>query len=237
MAVVAVSILLYCNALAMGAPLLFSYDADERDALYSLKAVFGNEFIDGNWTGNHCNGNGPSGWLGLRCSNGGVTEVVLENMGLKGPIMPVAFVAFGELLVMNFAANQKLSSLDLSWNGLHGPVSYSLASLEKLSFLKLDHNELTGEIPAFGRTSLVTLDVSHNNLSGEVPSTRVLQSFPPNSFTNNPEPCGLPTSSICSIVGHEDEPKLGDHYQAHLADAEAPSGSTQEESSGKGSNK
>ncbi|KAI4318700.1 hypothetical protein MLD38_032375 [Melastoma candidum] len=249
MAVVAVSVLLFCVGLAMGAPLPFGYDAEERDALYGLKAVFENKFIDGNWTGDHCNGNDPSGWFGLRCSDGRVTEVVLENMGLKGVIKPDAFVAFGELQVlslhnnslsgtmMNFAANQKLSRLDLSWNGFHGPVSKSLASLEKLSSLKVDHNELTREIPAFDQTSLVTLDVSNNNLSGEIPSTRVLQSLPPGSFANNSGLCGPPTSRVCGNFGHEDEPNPGDHHQAHLADTEAPSGSTQEKSNGKGSNK
>lgn len=51
---------------------------------YSLNVAIGDTFMDRNWTGDHCQGHDLSGWFGLKCSNDRVTEIVLENMGLKG---------------------------------------------------------------------------------------------------------------------------------------------------------
>lgn len=70
-----------------------------------LEVTFGDKFIGRNWTGDHCQGDDLSGWFGLKCSNGRVTEIVQENMGLKGMIESDGFIVSGELLMLSLRNN------------------------------------------------------------------------------------------------------------------------------------
>lgn len=186
------------------------YDGRERDALYALKATFNHPFLNKNWSGLQCYSNEPPYWYGIQCVNGRVTGILLENMGLAGTIKFDAFIFLPELTtlslrnnsltgtLMNFDANQQLKSVDLSDNVFHGPISQSLANLDQLSSLQLQGNSLTGQIPEFNQPTLVVFNVSENNLSGLIPQTQALQSIGPDSFSGNPELCGLPTSNSCT---------------------------------------
>ncbi|KAI6678576.1 hypothetical protein NL676_039372 [Syzygium grande] len=172
------------------------YDGDERDALYALRATFNNPFLNNNWTGIHCSMDDPR-WYGIRCSKGHVTGIVLEGMGLKGLINFNALIHFSELSIlsfknnallgeiMNFSGNPKLARIDLSGNKFHGPISKSLLSLALLASLQLQNNNLTGEIPEFNQSTLISFNVSNNDLSGPIPSTPLLQSFSLNSYLGN----------------------------------------------------
>ncbi|OWM87750.1 probable inactive receptor kinase At1g48480 [Punica granatum] len=187
------------------------YDRQERDALYALKANFNHPFLNKNWTGLQCYMNEPPYWYGIQCINGRVTGILLENMDLTGTIKFDTFIFLPELValsfrnnsltgtLMNFAANQQLTSVDLSGNKFHGPISQSLASLDLLISLQLQGNNLTGQIPEFDQPTLILFNVSNNNLSGLIPSTRTLQSFGPDSFLDNPKLCGPPTLNSCNL--------------------------------------
>ncbi|KAM2264017.1 hypothetical protein ACFXTI_040231 [Malus domestica] len=64
----------------------------------------------------------------------------------------------------------KLSSLDLSWNQLNGPIPF-LGNLTHLTVLNLSFNQLIGPIPCLGNlTHLTKFSLSRNQLTGPIPS-------------------------------------------------------------------
>ena len=68
-------------------------------------------------------------------------------------------------------ASGRVTKLDLTENGLTGPVPAQLGSLTSLEMLRLSENQLTGTIPAeLGRLSNLThLSLRENELTGPVP--------------------------------------------------------------------
>ena len=66
----------------------------------------------------------------------------------------------------------RVTSLDLSNNGLEGPIPPALGDLSKLKELDLSGNTLTGSIPSElgGLFDLVTLALGGNELTGKLPS-------------------------------------------------------------------
>ncbi len=66
----------------------------------------------------------------------------------------------------------RVYDLDVSWNGLNGPIPSELGNLTFLSSLRLYGNQLSGEIPSeMGDLSnLRYLELNHNQLSGQIPS-------------------------------------------------------------------
>ncbi|KAI6678572.1 hypothetical protein NL676_039368 [Syzygium grande] len=185
------------------------YDRDERDALYALRAAFNNPFLNKNWTNIHCYMDELPRWYGIQCNNGRVTGLVLEGMELKGMISFDALIHFSELSIlsfknnalqgriMNFSRNQKLARIDLSGNKFHGPISESLLSLALLASLQLQNNNLTGEIPEFKQSTLISFNVSNNNVSGSIPLKQTFQLFGRESYLGNPGLCGPPTRKSC----------------------------------------
>ena len=69
-------------------------------------------------------------------------------------------------------ADGRVSQLDLSWNGLTGPIPVELGGLVNLQRLELFSNDLTGPIPAElgSLVNLETLDFSGNHLTGSIPA-------------------------------------------------------------------
>lgn len=186
------------------------FHGDERDALLALAAGFNNSFLHHNWTGIMCYDNDPPYWFGIECSNGRVTGVRLENLGLTGEIKVDALVNLTELTIislkdnsisgqlMDFSNNQKFTDIDLSGNRFEGAIPLSFLKLNSLASLQLQVNNLSGSIPRFNQTSLKVFNVSYNNLSGPIPNAKVLQSFNWSSYVGNPELCGPPSSSDCN---------------------------------------
>ncbi|CAK7357020.1 unnamed protein product [Dovyalis caffra] len=189
------------------------YPRQERCALYALKASFNNSFLNDNWTGPQCSTDNSSGWHGIRCVSGLVSEISLESIGLNATLIDTdAFLFLTELTVlsfknnsisgnvMNFSSNIKMKRLDLSGNKLYGSIPRSLLSLTLLESLLLQDNYLKGSIPEFNQSSLTVFNVSNNDLNGSIPTTQTLQSFGPDSYSSNRRLFGPPTLNTCNSI-------------------------------------
>ncbi|KAE8721796.1 Cationic peroxidase 2 precursor [Hibiscus syriacus] len=201
---------------------------EERDALYALKHTFNDPFINDNWKGLQCYDN-TSFWDGVRCVNGRVTAIILENRGLSGAVSGDAFVLLSELItlsfknnslsgnIMDFSSNPKLKDIDLSNNMFDGRIPRSLLGLEFLQSLQLQDNRLTGRIPEFNQKSLTVFNVSNNNIIGPIPGTVTLKSFSPASYASNgPNVCDSLNSSTCYSSENETAPS-GDSKKKSVA--------------------
>ncbi|XP_015696276.1 senescence-induced receptor-like serine/threonine-protein kinase [Oryza brachyantha] len=87
-----------------------------------------------------------------------------------------------------------ITSVNLSFSGLHGHISSSFANLNALQYLNLSYNFLTGSIPeALSQlSSLILLDLTGNQLSGSIPSEllkRVHDKSLDLRYDNNPDLC------------------------------------------------
>lgn len=110
-------------------------ECDPRvNSLLSIVKSFGypTKFAE-NWKGND-----PClSWVGITCSDGNITIVNFEKMGLTGMIPP------------EFAALKSLQRLVLADNNLTGTVPEELTTLPALTMLDVSHNQLHGKLPAF----------------------------------------------------------------------------------------
>ncbi|KAI0502570.1 hypothetical protein KFK09_017524 [Dendrobium nobile] len=107
-------------------------------------------------------------WLGLSCSSGRVTRLVLENLSLSA----TSHSFFPSLLLLD-----QLRVLSLKSNSFYGPLPPDLSKLRAVKLLFLSHNSFSGPIPPSlsSLSRLYRLDLSFNNLSGPIPNS--LNSF------------------------------------------------------------
>ena len=104
-------------------------------------------------------------WDGLRVNttSGRVTELVLPNNNLTGPLPPA------------LSSLTALEKLGLSNNNLTGPLPPALNSLTALEELEFGNNHLSGPIPDLsGLTKLTKIDLFNNFLTGAVPDIGTL---------------------------------------------------------------
>ncbi|KAJ3684845.1 hypothetical protein LUZ61_014009 [Rhynchospora tenuis] len=89
------------------------------------------------------------------------------------PCSPTNFSWHG--VVCNTDEPPQITSLNLSYSGLSGKISFSFASLQSITYLDLSHNNLSGDIPdILGEMSkLQVLKLSGNHLNGQVPDTLI----------------------------------------------------------------
>ncbi|XP_041002429.1 receptor protein kinase TMK1 [Juglans microcarpa x Juglans regia] len=109
-----------------------------------------------NWVGNDpC-----ADWIGITCSNGNITVVNFQKMGLTGLISP------------EFSSLKSLRRLVLANNNLTGSIPDELTTLPALVELDVSNNRLHGKIPAFKSNVMVNtngnLDIGKDN--GSSPS-------------------------------------------------------------------
>ncbi|KAH7835190.1 hypothetical protein Vadar_023687 [Vaccinium darrowii] len=148
-------------------------------ALEALKNVWTN--IPPNW-----NGSDPCGssWIGIQCTNSRVTSLTLPSMGLIGQLTG-DIAQLSELETLDLSYNNgltgpltpsigsltKLTYLILLGCGFSGPIPDTIGSLQQLRFLYLNSNRFTGNIPpSIGNLSnLYWLDLANNSLSGTIP--------------------------------------------------------------------
>nr|GLL43266.1 probable inactive receptor kinase At5g10020 [Ipomoea trifida] len=103
----------------------------------------------------------PQDWYGISCSEGHVTSIVLNDVGLVGVL---DFPAIGNLKL--------LRNLSVANNQLRGNVTAEIGAIESLEYLDLSQNMFSGSIPSefTGLKNLVFLNFSLNNMEGGVPS-------------------------------------------------------------------
>lgn len=86
-----------------------------------------------NWKGNDpC-----ADWFGLSCSNGNITIINFQKMGLSGTISP------------EFASLKSLQRIVLADNNLTGTIPEELTTLTGLAELDVSNNQIYGKVPAF----------------------------------------------------------------------------------------
>ncbi|CAL5400088.1 unnamed protein product [Camellia sinensis] len=99
-------------------------------------------------------------WIGLTCSNGDITVVNFQKMGLSGMISP------------NFSSITSLQRLILANNYLTGTIPNELTTLPNLRELDVSNYRLYGNIPSFQSNVLVKTDgnpdIGKDSLTGVV---------------------------------------------------------------------
>ncbi|XP_010913003.1 probable leucine-rich repeat receptor-like protein kinase At1g68400 [Elaeis guineensis] len=124
-------------------------------------------------------------WLGVSCSGGHVTRLVLEGLRLAGPIDALALLPTLSLLSLkNNSFSSPLHRLDftlwrphlkllyLSHNRFSGPFPFGLLQLRHLHRLDLAGNLVSGGIPpeiGLLLPGLLTLRLENNLLTGGIP--------------------------------------------------------------------
>jgi hypothetical protein len=91
----------------------------------------------------------------------------------------------GNLGAVNISKLANLILLDLSFNNITGQVPRSILTLDKLEFLFLGNNSLTGSLPDVKSASLKNLDFSYNRLTGRFPSWATESDLHLNLVANN----------------------------------------------------
>ena len=101
-------------------------------------------------------------WRGIRCNDGG--SVIEINMG--GIYLGEKFRKF------NFSSFPNLEGLDLYNTGLQGSIPPEIGTLSKLTFLFLQANNLTGNLPLSltNLTQLERFSIYNNLISGSIPN-------------------------------------------------------------------
>ncbi|TKW31360.1 hypothetical protein SEVIR_2G100400v4 [Setaria viridis] len=91
----------------------------------------------------------------------------------------------GNLGAVNISKLANLILLDLSFNNITGQVPRSILTLDKLEFLILGNNSLSGSLPDVKSASLKNLDFSYNLLTGKFPSWATERYLHLNLVANN----------------------------------------------------
>ena len=129
-------------------------------------------------------GYNPDGWVGVECSSGSVTRLLLSDNHLNGN-MPSSLGDLSNLQELDLANNQlsenipvelenlvNLHGLALSNNQLSGSIPTELGNLTNLRWLNLLSNQLSGSIPSeLGELiNLQELKLGSNHLDGAIPA-------------------------------------------------------------------
>lgn len=150
-------VLLFLVELAVG--------ESEVDALLELKKGIQTETLTKDfvsWDSNSLESDGcPKNWFGITCSNGHVTSISLNQLGLAGEF---SFSAISNL--------QMLQNLSLSNNHFTGTLTRDVSLLKSLQNLDLSGNLYTGSIPSgfANLKQLKYLDFHANGFVGDVMS-------------------------------------------------------------------
>ncbi|KAL3824262.1 hypothetical protein ACJIZ3_020291 [Penstemon smallii] len=105
-----------------------------------------------NWKGND-----PCvSWKGITCSNGNITVVNFNGMGLTGIISP------------SFSQIMSLQRLILSNNNLSGTIPSELTNLPNLIQLDVSNNRIYGKVPPF-RSNVVVKTEGNLNIGKDAP--------------------------------------------------------------------
>ncbi|CAL9016957.1 unnamed protein product [Prunus brigantina] len=134
---------------------IHAYKQTEHTSLLSFASTLSSPPL--NWTSiDYCR------WKGITCNQDGwVTHLLLPFKGIKGGIS----ASLGNLT--------HLTHLNLSHNSLYGSLKTQFfLSFNRLEFLDLSYNLLSGELPfSLPSSNIRTVDLSSNHFHGAIPSS------------------------------------------------------------------
>ncbi|XP_028078768.1 probable inactive receptor kinase At5g10020 [Camellia sinensis] len=104
----------------------------------------------------------PQNWYGISCSEGSVTSITLNDLGLVG-----------EFDFPAIAGLKMLQNLSVSNNQLTGSITEQVGSIGTLEVLDVSRNLFNGSLPSelTNLTNLVLLNLSSNSFEDTVPSS------------------------------------------------------------------
>ncbi|CAL5079477.1 unnamed protein product [Urochloa decumbens] len=117
--------------------------------------------------------------------NGSSSLAFISNLTSSSTLILRNCKLFGNLGAVNISKLVNLILLDLSFNNITGQVPQSILTLDKLEFLFLGNNSLTGSLPDVKSASLKNLDFSYNQLTGRFPSWATESDLHLNLVANN----------------------------------------------------
>ncbi|KAG1327211.1 Polygalacturonase inhibitor [Cocos nucifera] len=133
---------------------------DDKKALLSIKAAFGNSFHFSSWTDE----SSCCEWSNVVCDgeSSRVMELNIFDGDLHGSIPDV----IGDLSYIHNIVFYKLPNVV-------GPIPSALAKLKNLVYLTIRETNISGPVPDFlsELTTLNQLDLSFNRLSGSIPAS------------------------------------------------------------------
>lgn len=139
-----------------------------------------------NWKGND-----PCvDWVGISCSNGNITVVNFQKMGLTGTISP------------EFASLTSLQRLVLADNNLTGSIPQEITTLPGLTEFNVENNLLYGKVPSF-KSNVVVNTSGNKDMGKDKPSpSSPIGPLSPNSTApkTNEENGGKKSSHVGVIV-------------------------------------
>ncbi|XP_010491273.1 PREDICTED: polygalacturonase inhibitor 2 [Camelina sativa] len=157
----------------------------------------------------------------LELSRNKLTGPIPESFGSFSGKVPSLFLSHNQLsgIIPKSLGNSDFYRIDLSRNKLQGDASilfgakkttwivdisrnmfeFDLSKVKlakSLTRLDLNHNRITGSIPAeWSKSEFQLLDVSYNRLCGRIPKGENIQRFDSTSFYHNKCLCGAPLPS------------------------------------------
>ncbi|XP_021830928.1 receptor protein kinase TMK1 [Prunus avium] len=145
-----------------------------------------------NWKGN----DSCADWIGVTCSNGNITVLNFQKMGLTGMISP------------EIASLKSLQRVILADNNLTGTIPEELATLPALTVLDVSNNKLYGKVPDFKVNVLVNKNGNPNmgkdksTSSGAAPSQNSTNPSPSIGSGNNGSsgPHGKKSSTLIGVI-------------------------------------
>ncbi|KAK4854433.1 hypothetical protein QYF36_023817 [Acer negundo] len=176
---------------------------DDADTLINFKNSFSNSDALSNWdkTIPPCiPGSNNTNWTGLRCLNGSVSGLRLENMSLTGVIDMNSLVHLSGIRSLSFKNNSfdgpipdvkrigALRTLYLSYNKFSGEISDdAFTGMNHLTKVHLARNQFTGKIPTSlaSLDKLVELNLQGNQFEGDIPDFRKATQLNMVDFSNN----------------------------------------------------
>ncbi|CAO1948619.1 unnamed protein product [Urochloa humidicola] len=142
----------------------------------------------------------------------GLAELNLSGNALSGHL-PAALCRLPTLTILGLAGNRlagnlpigglsgALEVIDLSGNGFNGSLPSDFGGAH-LRLLNVSSNRLAGAVPselAAVVPANATVDLSRNNLTGGVPQAGAFAAMPASAYEGNPDMCGPPLATPCSI--------------------------------------
>ena len=142
--------------------IMVSADTPESTILVKFKASLFNASALRDWNESSDPCSDGNGWTGVKCFEGKVWTLQLENMGLAGQID-----------IESLKELQKLRTISIMGNSFGGPMP-AFKRLTTLKLLYLSNNRFSGELPhdAFAHMNwLKKVHLAQNEFTGKIPKS------------------------------------------------------------------